>query len=87
MSTDTPRAQLAMKLVALRDIEAGEEIFWDYGDEWEAAWQKHVQEWKPVEGAETYISAFEMNQQVDHVFRTEAEQEDSPYPPNTFGKL
>lgn len=83
------RAQLAMELVALRDIEPGEEIFLDYGDEWEAAWQKHVQEWKPVEGANTYISAFEMNQQlqVDDLLRTESEQQEFPYPPNLMLKF
>lgn len=84
---DIHRSQLAMELVALRDIEPGEEIFLDYGDEWEAAWQKHVQRWKPVKGADTYVSAFEMNQQFDHVFRTESEQEERPYPPNLMIKF
>ena len=80
-------SQLAMELVALRDIEAGEEIFLDYGDEWEAAWQKHVREWKPVEAADTYISAFEMNLQLStHTFRTEFEQMRNPYPPNLMLK-
>ena len=80
-------SQLAMELVAIRDIEPGEEIFLDYGDEWEAAWQQHVKEWKPVEGADTYVSAFEMNQKVDHVFRTEFEQMRNPYPPNLILKF
>jgi hypothetical protein len=77
-------SQLAMELVALRDIEAGEEIFLDYGDDWEAAWQKHVQDWKPVEGADTYVSAFEMNQQLagNQRLRTEFEQKENPYPAN-----
>ena len=37
---------LLMEVVALRDIEAGEEIFLSYGPEWEAAWTKHEQAWK-----------------------------------------
>lgn len=84
---DLKFSKLAMELVALRDIEPGEEIFLDYGDEWEAAWQRHVAEWKPVEGADTYVSAFEMNQQVDHQFRTEFEQMKDPYPPNLMLKF
>lgn len=75
-------AQLAMELVALKDIEPDDEIFLDYGDEWEAAWQKHVEEWRPVKDAETYLSAFEMNQHFDHVYRTEFEQMQQPYPTN-----
>ncbi len=80
-------AQLAMELVALRDIDPDEEIFLDYGDEWETAWNKHVDEWKPVEGADTYVSAFEMNQQRHHVFRTEFEQLKNPYPFNLILKF
>ena len=84
---DVRSSQLAMELVAIRDIEPGEEIFLDYGDDWEAAWQKHVKEWRPVEGADTYVSAFEMNQKVDHVFRTKFEQMKNPYPPNLLLKF
>jgi hypothetical protein len=36
-------AKLAMELVAIRDILPGSEIFLDYGNAWEAAWQHHVQ--------------------------------------------
>ena len=84
---DIASAQLAMELVALRHIEAGEELFLDYGDEWEAAWTKHVETWEPVQGADSYVSAFEMNQQVDHVLRTEFEQMTDPYPANLMIKF
>ena len=40
------RAKLAMELVATRDIEKGEEILMDYGDEWQAAWEAHVASWE-----------------------------------------
>jgi hypothetical protein len=53
-------AKLAMDMIALRDILPDEEIFLDYGDEWEAAWQEHVENWEPVAGAEDYISAGDM---------------------------
>ena len=38
---------LSMEVVALRDIAPGEEVFLDYGVEWEEAWKTHVQTWQP----------------------------------------
>mmetsp|Transcript_9625 Transcript_9625/g.23376 ORF Transcript_9625/g.23376 Transcript_9625/m.23376 type:complete len:770 (-) Transcript_9625:48-2357(-) len=38
---------LAMEIVATRDIQPGDEVFMDYGLEWEQAWLKHLEEWKP----------------------------------------
>jgi hypothetical protein len=35
-------ARVAMELIALRDIQSGEEIFLDYGNEWEEAWKEHI---------------------------------------------
>jgi hypothetical protein len=32
---------LSMEIVALRDIAPGEEVFMDYGPEWEEAWEAH----------------------------------------------
>lgn len=78
---DLRTAKLSFELIATRDIEEGEEIFMDYGDEWEEAWQAHVREWKPVEGAEEYIPAFQLNDEEEY-FLTEEEQEEDPYPEN-----
>ena len=41
---DDPYAYLGlvMEVVALRDIEEDEEIFLDYGKDWQAAWDSHV---------------------------------------------
>ena len=36
---------LVVDLVALADIQEGDEIFIDYGEDWEAAWQHHVANW------------------------------------------
>jgi len=36
---------IIMEVVALRDIEQGEEIFLDYGDDWQKAWDAHVETW------------------------------------------
>jgi len=82
-----PSAQLGMELVATRDIAIGDEIFLDYGDEWETAWQEHVERWKPEPDADRYQSAYEMNLDFDHVFRTEFEQLYDPYPPTVMTKF
>ena len=37
---------LAFEVVALRDIQPDEEVFIDYGIEWEDAWESHVANWK-----------------------------------------
>lgn len=74
-------AKLAFEMLATRDIEKGEEIFLDYGDEWESAWNEYVKNWKPPEGSETYVSAFALNQSTERL-RTEFEQLSNPYPAN-----
>jgi SET domain len=38
----TIKPLLSFSYVATRDIEAGEELYLDYGAEWEEAWQEHV---------------------------------------------
>ncbi|KAL7566228.1 hypothetical protein ACA910_011295 [Epithemia clementina (nom. ined.)] len=59
---------LLMEIVALDTIEAGEEIFLDYGEEWAAAWDAHVEYWqeqykertwpaKAIEFNEMYLTA------------------------------
>lgn len=42
------RTGLLLEIVATRDIEPGEEIFLNYGANWDAAWKKHKAGWKPV---------------------------------------
>ena len=75
-------AVLTMEFVALRDIEKGEEIVVDYGEEWVEAWKKHVETWKPVEGADSYVSAVDLNADPDSILKTEFEQMVDPYPAN-----
>lgn len=43
-------AGLTMQLVAERDIEKGEELYLDYGHEWQEAWNQHVATWQPPVG-------------------------------------
>ena len=80
---------LILDVVALRDIREGEEIFFDYGAEWEAAWINHVKEWKPYapENNNKYQYAYpwdEMNNHNDPIkpYRTVSEQESNPYANN-----
>ena len=37
---------MVMDVVAIRAIEPDEEVFIDYGREWEAAWEDHVDNWR-----------------------------------------
>ncbi|KAL3894422.1 MAG: hypothetical protein SGARI_007747, partial [Bacillariaceae sp.] len=37
---------LVFDVIATQNIEPDEEIFIDYGEAWEQAWRKHVEEWK-----------------------------------------
>lgn len=69
---------LSFEYVALRDIEEGEEVFLDYGDEWQVAWDEHVKNWKPPPGAENYTHSTEWKGPL----LTPSEQAETPYPPN-----
>jgi SET domain len=75
-----PSAKLSMDVVATREILKGEEIFMDYGDEWEDAWQQHVRNWKPVEDAERYVNSYALNSNTSVPLRTEFELLHDPIP-------
>ena len=47
---------MMMELVALRDIEPGEELLLDYSDNWQRAWDRHVQLFRSPVNAETYVA-------------------------------
>jgi len=70
---------LSFEYVALRDIEEGEEVLIDYGEEWEKAWQEHVAKWEPVTGAVKYVHSSDWKEEF---YRTLEEQENNPYPLN-----
>jgi len=76
---------LLLEVVALRDIEIGDEVKIDYGIEWESAWNDHVESFKVPEGeleinphsiAETLMNEENENKP----FRTIEEQKENPYP-------
>lgn len=80
--------KIAMDFTALRDIEAGEELFLDYGDEWEKAWIDHVHSWTQffgkLEGIRPLYQAASTynNENSKSAILTEDEQDIDPYPAN-----
>jgi hypothetical protein len=68
---------LGFEIVATKDIAPDEELYLDYGDEWEEAWQHHLQVWIPTKGSKGYISAIDLNTLPEH--------SNKPLP-NWFGK-
>jgi len=76
-------AGLIFDIVATKDILPGEEIFMNYGEEWEAAWTSHVENWEALPDAAQYISASTFNKE-ESIIRTNEEQEINPYPDNIY---
>lgn len=74
---------LMMDIVALRPIAADEELYLDYGAEWEQAYNAHMRQWQVTEDDRQYISAADYARTHDlSVIRTAAEQKTNPYPKN-----
>jgi len=68
--------KLSFEYIAIKDINEGDEILIDYGDEWQEAWDKHVvEEWKPQENAKTYISSQQLNSNPSLPIPTEEEND------------
>mmetsp|Transcript_27707 Transcript_27707/g.67443 ORF Transcript_27707/g.67443 Transcript_27707/m.67443 type:complete len:601 (+) Transcript_27707:158-1960(+) len=79
----TQSARLALDYVATRDIASGEELFLDYGDAWEEAWNKHIESWKQESSSENYLGAREWNNvMASSPIRTFKEVFYDPYPRN-----
>lgn len=53
---------LSFEIVALRDILHGEEVFFDYGVEWEEAWTRHVKNWSPPPKVDGFLTAKKANE-------------------------
>lgn len=75
----TEKIGLSVDYVALRDIEEGEEIFMDYGDEWQRAWDEHIQNWQTPVDATAYVHL--SNYDIDQL-KTPTERASDPYPTN-----
>jgi len=73
---------MLLELVATRPIQKGEEIYLNYGKEWEDAWWKHDRDiWKPSNTH--YTPSYVMDDAI-RMMRTEQEQKEHPYPDNLF---
>jgi SET domain len=71
---------IILEVVALRDIQPGEEILINYGTSWEESWNEHVKNWIPPANATSYVYPVEMDE--TGIVRTMKEQETDPYPAN-----
>lgn len=82
--------KLGMELVATRDIYEGDEIFLDYGDEWEEAWQEHVTNWERIDEFDGYKTAHQLNiEQYPLLTKSElmSDDDDLSYPGNVNVKF
>ena len=86
---------LLMEIVATKPILEGDEIFIDYGDEWQEAWDKHEWDWhknikKGIISKEWPLRALDLNQQHKNTsFATLDEQQQTTrqsYPDNVMQK-
>jgi len=81
-------SQLMLELVATRTIEKGEEIYIDYGEEWERSWLEHVKSWHPRKEDLQLISAQMMNNDNSYnilpTHREQQQQSRKPYPTDVF---
>jgi hypothetical protein len=76
----TKTSLVAFDYIATRDIQQGEELYLDYGNEWEDAWQEHVRTYQSA-GPDGYASASSWNTHFDDMMlRTVEEQPFDPYP-------
>jgi hypothetical protein len=57
-------------LVATKEIAPGEEIYMDYGNAWQAAWDAHVESWRP------FVSELEDNEAIEPLVAMEHCEQD-----------
>lgn len=77
---DYHHVSVTMELYALRDIAEGEEVFIDYGREWEAAWKTHMADYKESDWP---IKAEDLKQEFKNKpHKTREEREKEPLPEN-----
>ena len=92
LSEETMYIGLLIEIVALRDIKESEEITIDYGDDWQAAWDEHVKEWKAKVASgeiskEWPLRALDLNEEYNRkIFKKPEEIEKEPYPSNVMLK-
>ena len=72
------KAGLMMELVAIRDIQPGEEILLNYGEQWQKAWDDHLKQWTIPEDADKYIPANKITEVTHPILYTKEEQNNYP---------
>ena len=87
----TPPEGLILELIALKDIQADEEILFDYGSIWSKAWKEHSDQYPEsiLKLADDHIlekvySPAYITDDVVTNLRTAEEQVQFPYPENVF---
>ena len=75
-------SSLLFDVVAIKDIQQGEEVYFNYGQEWDDAWAQHIKNWIQPPDAKEYKSASMLNK--EDMIRTIDEQKDNPYPDNVL---
>jgi len=75
---------LLLEFVATKDIQSGDELFLDYGSEWQRAWDTHIDSWNASREKQGHTHyAHDVNKSSE-VVRTQREQERVAYPENLF---
>jgi hypothetical protein len=74
---ENKKAGLMMEFYALSDIQEGDQVLLDYGDDWQHAWDEHVANWKEPANADTYVSAWHYDRRDTIPLET-----DDDYPPS-----
>lgn len=88
VETENLHLGLIIEVVAIRDIEPGEEVFIDYGEEWKQAWASHEKTWKDAFtnglAPKTWpLRAADMNEEYSKMpYKVEEEMKNQPYPEN-----
>lgn len=77
-------AGLMLEFVAKREIGAGEEIFLNYGELFENAWNAHVNSWSSLPKDPSFGSAQIQDLNKVITIRTQDEQHRDPYPNSVF---
>jgi len=80
------KTRLMLELIATQDIYPGDEIYIDYGKDWEQAWNTYLSNWKQSSQPQTYNDSLKLIDDVpvtkDYVALTKMEQKTTPYPHN-----
>lgn len=76
--------RLVIEIVATKDIKEGEEVFIDYGKEWQDAWDRHVEKWNESKEDSWPIRALDLNQ--EHKTKPFRTIEEEPYPEDVMMK-